>query len=229
MRNRIFTALMITSVTFPMPSHAKLCIFGKCYNDFSDITKDIIAIQKTIIKTHSDVLNHNEQIPVIKKDIESIGSDIQKIKDDSIKKTTSINDNKRDILINKKGISNNKLMIEEVGINNKKNSLSISNLSDDMMQFETMTNNRFQKLDQTVSKNHKKAMAGISAAMAMNAIPFIEGKTVSMGLGSGSYGGQGSMAFGSQFRISENIKSSTFMSYDSNKNVGVAAGISFGW
>lgn len=236
MRNKTFTTMIIASVTFPVPSHAEFCIYGKCYKDFDDIKKEVIAIQQAIIKTHADVINHNEQLPVIKndieknkKDIENIGSDIQNIEDDSIKKIASINDNKRDVLINKKGISKNKIRIQDIDSTVKNNSISISHLSEDMKQFETKTNNRFQKLDQTVSKNHKKAMAGISAAMAMNAIPFIEGKTVSIGLGGGSYGGQGSMAFGSQFRISENIKSSTFLSYDSNKNVGVATGISFGW
>lgn len=196
---------------------------------FLILKKNIIAIQKTIIKTHADVLNHNEQIPVIKKDIENIDSDMQKIKDDSIKKTISINDNKSDIVINKKGIAKNKVKLQEVDITTKNNSTSISHLSEDMKQFETMTNNRFQKLNQTVSKNHKKAMAGISAAMAMNAIPFIEGKTVGMGLGGGSYGGQSAVAFGSHFKLGNSARASTFMSYDTSKNMGVAAGISIGW
>ncbi|MRT26947.1 hypothetical protein GJV14_23565 [Enterobacteriaceae bacterium RIT697] len=243
MKNRIFITLLLAFINSPAPSYASFCIANSCFEDLADLKKQFIGLQKTIIKTHSDVLNHNEQLPVIKNDIkgnkEDINknsSDIKSIKDDTFKNKASneqnkkeILNNKKGILINKKGLLNNKVKIEEVHRETQNNSNSLNQLTGEIDEFRQLTNNRFQKIDKTVAKNHKKAMAGISAAMAMNAIPFVNGKDVSVGVGSGSYGGQGSLAIGSQFQMTEIMRSSTYLSYDSNRNLGIAAGISIGW
>lgn len=236
MKNRIFITSLLAFINLPAPSYASFCIADSCFEDLADLKKQFIALQKTIIKTHSDVLNHNEQLPVIKKDIkgnkEDINknsSDIKSIKDDTFKNKATNEQNKKEILNNKKGVLNNKVKIEEVHRETQNNSNSFNQLTGEIDEFRQLTNNRFQKIDKTVAKNHKKAMAGISAAMAMNAIPFVNGKDVSVGVGSGSYGGQGSLAIGSQFQMTEIMRSSTYLSYDSNRNLGIAAGISIGW
>lgn len=236
MKSRIFITSLLAFINLPAPSYASFCIANSCFEDLADLKKQFIGLQKTIIKTHSDVLNHNEQLPVIKKDIkgnkEDINknsSDIKSIKDDTFKIKASNEQNKKEILNNKKGILNNKVKIEEVHRETQNNSNSLNQLTSEIDEFRQLTNNRFQKIDKTVAKNHKKAMAGISAAMAMNAIPFVNGKDVSVGVGSGSYGGQGSLAIGSQFQMTEIMRSSTYLSYDSNRNLGIAAGISMGW
>ena len=84
-------------------------------------------------------------------------------------------------------------------------------------------------MDNKIDKNHHKAMAGISSAMAMTSIPRVEGKVVSIGLGGGSYGGQSAMAFGSNFKIGDRASARTSLSYDTRNTMGVAAGISIGW
>ncbi|PLR26346.1 hypothetical protein PZBJ_06060 [Pantoea endophytica] len=236
MKNRILITSLVAFINSPAPSYASFCIANSCFEDLSDLKKQFISLQKTIIKTHSDVLNHNEQLPVIKKDIkqnkEDIkknNSDIKSIKDDTFKNKATNEQNKKEILNNKKGVMKNKVKIEEIHRETQNNSNSLNQLSGEIDEFRQLSNNRFQKIDKTVAKNHKKAMAGISAAMAMNAIPFVNGKDVSVGVGSGSYGGQGSLAIGSQFQMTEIMRSSTYLSYDSNRNLGIAAGISIGW
>lgn len=161
----------------------------------------------------------------IKRNSNKINADEKKI-DTNIQ---NIDANKKNIETVHKKALNNELHTKEVESATSQNKIALHSLSEDFNQFQNTNEKRLRRIDKKISQNHKKAMAGVSAAMAMNAIPFIEGKSVSMGLGSGSYGGEGALAFGSQFKLSDKIRSSTYLSYDSNKNLGVAAGVSFGW
>jgi len=112
-----------------------------------------------------------------------------------------------------------------VSIDNKKNIRDIEINSEVIRKLGS----RFNLFENIITKNDKKAMAGISSAMSMSAIPRVEGKAVSMGLGGGSYGGQSAVAFGSHFELGTSARANTFMSYDTSRNMGVAAGISIGW
>ncbi|WRH23025.1 hypothetical protein GC090_20395 (plasmid) [Pantoea sp. JZ29] len=109
------------------------------------------------------------------------------------------------------------------------NAYAIQTVTGQLSTFKFEAESRFSNIENDIRKNDKKAMAGISAAMAMNAIPFIEGKNVSMGLSGGSYGGQSALAWGSIFKLGDNVRSGTYLSYDTSRNLGVAAGLSVGW
>ncbi|MFQ1679738.1 YadA C-terminal domain-containing protein [Pantoea dispersa] len=109
------------------------------------------------------------------------------------------------------------------------NAHAIQTVTGQLNTFKFEAESRFSNIENDIRKNDKKAMAGISAAMAMNAIPFIEGKNVSMGLSGGSYGGQSALAWGAIFKLGDNVRSGTYLSYDTSKNLGAAAGFSVGW
>ena len=242
MYRKIFQALTLL-LTFNTIARAEYCIGQFCYNDLEDFKKKVEGIEKSVIKSFTDIQRHNYQIPNIIQDAQELKARTDdneneistnkerglKNQENITKNNTLIKINQKGVELNKKGVERNSLMIYETNKKVKNNASSIDRLSNEFSGFEAKSVSHFRRIDETLTQNHKKAMAGISAAMAMNAIPFIEGKSVSMGFGSGSYGGQGALAFGSQFRVNDAIRSSTYISYDSNKNLGIAAGVAFGW
>ncbi|MBK0095006.1 YadA-like family protein [Erwinia sp. S63] len=120
---------------------------------------------------------------------------------------------------------NSRAFSTPVSIDNEKNIRDIDIKSEVIRKLGS----RFNLFENIITKNDKKAMAGISSAMSMSAIPRVEGKAVSMGLGGGSYGGQSAVAFGTHFKIGECASATTSLSYDTQENLGVAAGVSIGW
>lgn len=246
-KNKLALIAVIISLLASYPAYSINGSLKKRISNVDKIAKEntgkIDTNQKNIGDNSTKIGTNTENIGTNAKNIksnskkidtngENIGTNAENIKSN----TKKIDINGQNIGTNAEKIKNNEIKIDShnemiVRLENKssENTRSIKLLTDEFHGFESETKERFSQMGKTISKNHKKAMAGISAAMAMNAIPYIEGKSISMGLGGGSYGGQGSMAFGSQFRVSDNIKSGTYLSYDSNRNIGVAAGMSFGW
>ena len=199
------------------------------YSINSSLKKRISNVDK-IAKENTKKINTNQKN--IGNNGANIGANAKKIENNA----KNIGSNGENIGANAKNIVKNKTKLDahneriaNVEKNSSQNTKSLNLLTDEFHGFETETKGRFSQMSKTISQNHKKAMAGISAAMAMNAIPLVNGKDVSVGVGSGSYGGQGSLAIGSQFQMTEIMRSSTYLSYDSNRNLGIAAGISIGW
>ncbi|HHY7090913.1 TPA: YadA-like family protein, partial [Escherichia coli] len=69
---------------------------------------------------------------------------------------------------------------------------------------ERSTNQQFRQLRDEVEKNRKRADAGIAGAMAMTAIPVVEGKTYSFGMAASNYRDEQAIAAGMHFRTTEN-------------------------
>lgn len=94
---------------------------------------------------------------------------------------------------------------------------------------EHSTNQQFRQLRDEVEKNRKRADAGIAGAMAMTAIPVVEGKTYSFGMAAANYRDEQAIAAGMNFRTSENSAVRLNASWDTQHGSGVAAGMSVGW
>lgn len=241
------------------PAHADVKIFhpGKHKTDVSSMKEDIehnrdqiftdgIKLNSLELKVNDQELkiNYNkQQIDEHKQGIDKNKSDINTNKEKIEEQQKIINNNELHTIINdiKIKYDEKKILLntEKITKNNKRisdaygliseNTTKINQLDLNQQRFEMKTEHKFAAMDKRIGNYHHKAMAGVSSAMSMSAIPFVEGKRFSFGFGAGSYGGQGAVSFGSQFRLSEQIRSSAYMSYDSNKSIGVAAGISFGW
>ncbi|MRT26946.1 hypothetical protein GJV14_23560 [Enterobacteriaceae bacterium RIT697] len=251
--------VLTTTMFIFQPAHANVRIFhpGKHKTDVSSMKEDIehnrdqiftdgIKINSLELKVNDqDVkINFNKQQideykEKIKKNTNAIDTNKENIEKhqqliDNNERNTIINEmktkeNKKRILVNTADIIKNNRNISDVKSLISENTTKINQLDFNQQRFETKTEHKFAAMDKRIGYYHHKAMAGVSSAMSMSAIPFVEGKRFSFGFGAGSYGGQGAVSFGSQFRLSEQIRSSAYMSYDSNKSIGVAAGISFGW
>lgn len=256
--NKSLLILSTTIFIFPT-AHADVKIFhpGKHKTDVSSMKEDIehnrdqiftdgIKINSLELKVNDqDVkINFNKQQideykEKIKKNTNTIDTNKENIEKhqqliDNNERNTIINEmktkeNQKRILVNTADIIKNNRKISGVKSLISENTTKINQLDFNQQRLETKTEHKFSAMDKRIGNYHHKAMAGISSAMSMSAIPFVEGKRFSFGFGAGSYGGQGAVSFGSQFRLSEQIRSSAYMSYDSNKSIGVAAGISFGW
>ena len=203
--------------------------WGRNKKDIEKNTSEIRKNQKTI-NDNSKKLNENR-------------SKINLNEDKINENRQLIDNNERNTIINEKNIKRHGAKINDNSekINKNRNdiafagslinehSLKIDEITDRQQQFEKKTASHFSTIDKRIGENHHKAMAGISSAMAMTAIPFVEGKRFSFGLGAGSYGGQGASALGSKMKLTSNINASAFASYDTTHNIGAAAGISIGW
>ncbi|WP_293797666.1 YadA-like family protein [uncultured Pantoea sp.] len=219
MKTKLALIVIIISVS---PSYPAYSINSSLKKRISNVDKIAKENTKKINTNQKNIGNNSANIGANAKNIENNAKNIGT-------NGENIGANAKNIVKNKTKLDAHNERIANVEKNSSQNTKSLNLLTDEFHGFETETKGRFSQMSKTISQNHKKAMAGISAAMAMNAIPLVNGKDVSVGVGSGSYGGQGSLAIGSQFQMTEIMRSSTYLSYDSNRNLGIAAGISIGW
>jgi autotransporter adhesin len=76
-----------------------------------------------------------------------------------------------------------------------------------VQQANNYTDQRFNQANQAINDVAKNAYAGIAAATALTMIPEVDqGKTLSFGIGGGTYKGSQAVAFGGTARITDNIK-----------------------
>ncbi|EHL0927287.1 autoagglutinating adhesin Saa, partial [Escherichia coli] len=94
---------------------------------------------------------------------------------------------------------------------------------------EQNTNQQFRQLRDQINKNRKRSDAGIAGAMAMTAIPMIDGKQYSFGMAASNYRDEQAIAAGIIFRTSENTVVRLNTSWDTQHGTGVATGMSIGW
>ena len=76
----------------------------------------------------------------------------------------------------------------------------------------------------------KKAYSGIAQVGALASIPEPKsGQCYSIGMGVGSYGGQGAIAFGGKAFVNDNITVGAGLGISSGSPSAMAAGASFSW
>ncbi|ECI4030220.1 hypothetical protein DO989_16670, partial [Salmonella enterica subsp. enterica] len=90
-------------------------------------------------------------------------------------------------------------------------------------------NGRIDSLDSKVDKNRQKASAGIAGAMAMSSIPQNFSYDFNFGMGMANFDGEQAISAGSYYRINERTIVSLKASFDTQNNLGAAAGVSYGW
>lgn len=258
MKSSIYALVLATSVhsAYAFNGHLKTRI-AQNERNIKIVKNDVVIIKNTSDQNKKDIQSNAKDIKSNQKAVKKNETGIKKNKSDIDSNTNKISSNTNEINKNKEKINHNKSKIdtnlENIVINHDdiqkntaiiehhsqrighteqeifKTSTRLDGLFDDLDSLTRKTERRFQSMDKKIDKNHRQAMAGISSAMAMAAIPSVESKVLSMGLGGGSYGGQSALAFGSHFKLGASARASTFMSYDTSKNMGVAAGISIGW
>jgi autotransporter adhesin len=87
------------------------------------------------------------------------------------------------------------------------NSMMSQGVSQGVQQANNYTDQRFNQTNQAINDVAKNAYAGIAAATALTMIPEVDqGKTLSFGIGGGTYKGSQAVAFGGTARITDNIK-----------------------
>ncbi|EDW4632780.1 hypothetical protein ZY24_004186 [Salmonella enterica subsp. enterica] len=90
-------------------------------------------------------------------------------------------------------------------------------------------NGRIDSLDSKVDKNRQKASAGIAGAMAMSSIPQNFSYDFNFGMGVANFDGEQAISAGGYYRVNERTTVSLKTSFDTQNNLGAAAGISYGW
>ncbi|WP_174491881.1 YadA C-terminal domain-containing protein [Escherichia coli] len=90
-------------------------------------------------------------------------------------------------------------------------------------------NSRVDNLDNKVDKNRQKAAAGIAGAMAMSSIPQNLSYDFNFGMGMANFDSEQAISAGGYYRVNERTIVSVKSSFDTQNNLGVAAGLSYGW
>ena len=92
------------------------------------------------------------------------------------------------------------------------------------------TNQRFGELSNKVNRNERRANAGVSAAMAMSNIPYLNNYVDnSFGMAAGTYRGETAIAGGYQRQINPYGNTRVSLTWDTSQGVGVAGGFAVGW
>lgn len=92
-------------------------------------------------------------------------------------------------------------------------------------------NGRIDNLDDKVDENRKKASAGIAGAMAMSSIPqnLSYDFNFNFGMGMANFDSEQAISAGGYYRVNERTIVSVKASFDTQDNLGAAAGVSYGW
>ncbi|ENH8184497.1 YadA-like family protein, partial [Salmonella enterica subsp. enterica] len=90
-------------------------------------------------------------------------------------------------------------------------------------------NGRIDNLDSKVDDNRKKASAGIAGAMAMSSIPQNLSYDFNFGMGVANFDSEQAISAGGYYRVNERTTVSLKTSFDTQNNLGAAAGVSYGW
>lgn len=90
-------------------------------------------------------------------------------------------------------------------------------------------NGRIDNLDDKVDENRKKASAGIAGAMAMSSIPQNLSYDFNFGMGMANFDSEQAISAGGYYRVNERTIVSVKASFDTQDNLGAAAGVSYGW
>lgn len=90
-------------------------------------------------------------------------------------------------------------------------------------------NGRIDHLDTKIDKNRQKASAGIAGAMAMSSIPQNLSYDFNFGMGMANFDSEQAISAGGYYRVNERTIFSVKASFDTQNNLGAAAGVSYGW
>ncbi|MHC5224712.1 ESPR-type extended signal peptide-containing protein [Ignatzschineria sp. LJL83] len=105
------------------------------------------------------------------------------------------------------------------------NTQQINHINNTLNHYNTRINN----IERKVQENRKVASAGISSAMAMSSIPYIESTKYSFGMGAATYDGQSAISMGLTYKTGENSRIKIQGSYDSQNKVGLGIGFAYGF
>jgi hypothetical protein len=101
--------------------------------------------------------------------------------------------------------------------------VQVHGVSDGTDGHDAINVNQLNRVETVVSQ-------GVATAMAMANIPQVEpGKTFSLGVGAGSFGGQGAFAAGGSWRINDNLVIKTSVGSADRGKFGVGGGASLSW
>lgn len=89
--------------------------------------------------------------------------------------------------------------------------------------------NQLWRVQSSVNEVARRAYSGVAAATALTMIPEVDpGKTIAVGIGSGSYQGYAATALGVSVRFSDNLKAKLGVGVSSSGST-YGAGVSYQW
>ncbi len=206
-------------------NHATRHILRITNSQRDNLLKDIKQNQRTLqtqdntLQTQDNTLQKNQGA------LQSHGKDIEKNKTNLARNVTEINTNRDSIRKNANDIEQNQSDILE-------NSEKIASVKKDAKSYiDSLTVGKadYNRLDEKINTQSKKANAGIAAALAAASIPQNYSYQYNVGVAAADYNGEQALAIGFQYKIRENLVTNTNVAMDSRNGSGVGAGISLGW
>jgi Autotransporter adhesin len=99
-----------------------------------------------------------------------------------------------------------------------------------LQQTQAKQNSTFSSMKDSIDKNDKKAMAGVSSAIAAANLPQVQANQKFMfSAGAGTYEGESAVAVGGSVNFSEHVVGKVSFSADTQDNYGAGAGVGVGF
>lgn len=144
--------------------------------------------------------------------------------------TTAIAANTAGVSANAAGVANNAAVNTRQDATLSQHSAAIAGNTQAINDLAGSTNSRFNSLKRQIDDNKDRADAGIAGVAAMANIPQVtQGQTFAVGAGVGGFGGESALAVGGSYRVNEHVVTKFSVSDNSQNDVGVGAGVSYGW
>ncbi|WP_419240252.1 YadA-like family protein [Photobacterium leiognathi] len=223
-------------------------------NQAIDINKNIIANNANNIGINKENINKNitniqNNTSLVNKNTQNITSNTNNIQQN----TSNINNNKTNIANNSQSIEKNTAGVNTNAYNishlhnesisytnnhvmayyNKSKQYTDEKAQQTLQNANNYTDQRVNQLSNVFNEKLKNLQnredAGIASAMAMAAITAKPNRKYNIGMGLGYYGDQDAIAMAAKINTSPDSIVTLDTSYNSNHNVGVAAGMTFGF
>ncbi|MBP2699886.1 YadA-like family protein [Photobacterium lucens] len=219
---------------------------NKNITNIQNNTQNITTNSKQISQNTSDI-NDNKRVII------NNGNDIQKNRKDILNNTTIANKNSQRISNNSQSIEKNTAGVNTNAYNishlhnesinytnnhvmayyNKSKQYTDEKAQQTLQKANNYTDQRVNQLSNVFNEKLKNLQnredAGIASAMAMAAITVKPNRKYNIGMGLGYYGDQDAIALAAKINTSPDSIVTLDTSYNSNHNVGVAAGMTFGF
>lgn len=228
---------------------AKKTLQGEITNNSQSITNNSNTITRNTndIKNNAvNIENNTQNIATNSKQISQNTSDIHDNTTIANKNSQRISNNSQSIEKNTAGVNTNAYNISHLhneSINytnnhvmayyNKSKQYTDEKAQQTLQKANNYTDQRVNQLSNVFNEKLKNLQnredAGIASAMAMAAITAKPNRKYNIGMGLGYYGDQDAIAMAAKINTSPDSIVTLDTSYNSNHNVGVAAGITFGF
>lgn len=181
------------------------------------------TLAKGVLQNHKDTQQNAADIADHTQKFTTLQTAVQQAQDTGTYAHARIDEANKHIADNRRALDNTNKRVAA-------NSQQLANHEQRIQDLEAKNQTNFNKLQNQQNKDRKEFRAGISGAIAIASIPqATQAHPVGFGLGVGAFNGESAISAGVSAQVSENVSLKSGLSWDTQGNVGVGAGVLFAY